>query len=232
MCWPHAYYNLRRDNPNSSALSKEKVFCISDEFDFIHKKIEESHLEIKDVLYKQCFYFRHLSNLWAMERIAPKYRQDLYERMRLDTQQALAAGEIAFERLSDTYRREVFTLLRQGIYREGWTKPELMITGHAAFCLNKSKEIWIYGAGMHGEKVFHRLEQLGCKDKIKGVLVTSPDGNDKLFLGYPVQSIEQYRISEEHIIIVAVGKKNSREVLQTLEEYQVENYITKDELFM
>jgi hypothetical protein len=51
-------------------------------------------------------------------------------------------------------------------------------------------------------------------------------------LGYPVQSIEQYRISEEHIIIVAVGKKNSREVLQTLEEYQVENYITKDELFM
>lgn len=35
-CIPDVFYNLRRDNPGSSYMAKDKIFCFCDEFRYIH----------------------------------------------------------------------------------------------------------------------------------------------------------------------------------------------------
>ena len=49
---PQSFYNLRRDNPNSSINSKGKVYCIRDEYDFV-----KSYLDNHPALYAKALPF-------------------------------------------------------------------------------------------------------------------------------------------------------------------------------
>lgn len=72
-----AYVYYRQDNENSSVKNKEKVYCICDEYNEIHKYIQKNE-KLKDC--EQFIYAQHFkAYYWNMARIAPKFRKEFYK---------------------------------------------------------------------------------------------------------------------------------------------------------
>ena len=89
-----AFYNLRRDNPNSSIYSKEKVFALCDEYDFIKNKVLEIHPEREKEILCIVFLYRLRSYIGTLARIDKKYRQIFYNKIQEDFNTAFEKGEI------------------------------------------------------------------------------------------------------------------------------------------
>ena len=73
-------YYLRRDNPNSSVNSREKVYCICDEMNFIRSFMDrkpEIYYNFKDIFWESCFR-KYIFNL---KRIASLYKLEFIRYM-------------------------------------------------------------------------------------------------------------------------------------------------------
>lgn len=72
-----AYVYYRNDNPSSSVKSKDKVYCICDEFDEIHRYINE-HKELAD--YEQFIYAEEfLKYRWNLNRIDKQFKEEFFQ---------------------------------------------------------------------------------------------------------------------------------------------------------
>lgn len=69
------FYMLRRDNPNSSFLSKGKVYCVRDEYDFILEYLIKRP-ELYDRLITLYWPIRFGAYMFTYKRIAPEYKLD------------------------------------------------------------------------------------------------------------------------------------------------------------
>ena len=70
---------IRRDNPNSSVLSKQKVYSMCEEYDFIRNfLLKNPKLEKKFI---EMFFWKKYSNyLFTYKRIDAAYKQDFMKR--------------------------------------------------------------------------------------------------------------------------------------------------------
>ena len=88
-----AFYQLRRDNPNSSVHSKEKVFCIFDEYAFI-ERILRANPE-KEKTFIRIFQKKKFDNcLYHYSRIGDEFKVNFLCRMRNEFSKARDAGEL------------------------------------------------------------------------------------------------------------------------------------------
>lgn len=72
---PESFYNLRRDNPNSSIMSKGKVYCIRDEYDYI-KTYLDNHPELLRKALPFYWWARFGAYQYNYRRIAKEYRPE------------------------------------------------------------------------------------------------------------------------------------------------------------
>lgn len=223
-----AFYNLRRDNPNSSIHSREKVFCICDEYDFIRKQVLETRLPSQKELLHQAFYYRFLNYLTTMHRIDVRYRQGFFERMKKDFVDALQWGEISAARLT----RDQWTYIHTVITQPGACSIECdRLSGHAKQSLLQTDAIIIYGAGKWAKEVYERLLALGFRDKVVCFLVTEKEGNPSALYGMPVYSLQEYVLSEKSLIILGISDAYRDEVRKKLAFLRKNNILKKWELF-
>ena len=78
-----AFYQLRRDNPNSSVKSKEKVFCICDEYDFI-EKILNKHPIVKHRIYPMFLLRKYYNYMWTLNRVGDEFKLMFLKRFARD----------------------------------------------------------------------------------------------------------------------------------------------------
>lgn len=110
-------YFLRRDNPNSSVMSKGKVFAICDEYDYIRNLLKERGL---DEYLPMCANRRFGNYEWTARRIGDCHRPVFFERYAQDFRRLEEAGEL---------RRELFT-------PSDWMKiHEVMQWGSGYYCV-------------------------------------------------------------------------------------------------
>ena len=110
MILPKAYYRNRRDNPNSSVMSKEKVYCMSQEFDYI-RDILMSDREIWE-RFKGMYWFKKYHNyMFTYERIDDKYKKQFLERMSAEYRRALQKGELKKDIFTDLEWKKVNSLI-------------------------------------------------------------------------------------------------------------------------
>jgi glycosyltransferase involved in cell wall biosynthesis len=87
------YYMNRRDNPNSSVKSKEKVFCIRDEYDFIYNFLL-SHPELKQ-RYIYIYSLKKFHNyIFTYQRIADEFKIMFLEHFSETFQLAMSKNEL------------------------------------------------------------------------------------------------------------------------------------------
>ncbi|TNH36833.1 glycosyltransferase family 2 protein [Campylobacter helveticus] len=86
-----AYYYYRRDNMGSSCNSKEKVYCLCDEYDFIRKYLNKEKIE------KYAFilsYLRFGSYCWNMNRIDESFYFEFLCQFQKDFQKIVNDDEL------------------------------------------------------------------------------------------------------------------------------------------
>jgi len=101
------YFN-RRDNPNSSVYSKNKVFCNCEEYKFIEHILKEND-ELFDK-YKYIFQFKKFTNyLWHLRRIATfspewseAYLENFYKEFKVAEEMGLLDKE-TFDSINSNY---------------------------------------------------------------------------------------------------------------------------------
>lgn len=106
------YYMNRRDNPNSSVHSKEKVFCMNDEYIMLrqflrdNKSLEERFLGI--------YNFKRFGNyIFSYRRVGDEYKMLYLERFYEEFKEAYENNEID-ESLFTAYGREQLSYILKG----------------------------------------------------------------------------------------------------------------------
>ena len=109
-------YLLRRDNPDSSFYSKDKVFALCGEYDFIRAFIQNRPELADDRLARleMCAVQRFHNYQWTMNRIDPELRPLFAERFHDDFVALEAAGELNRERFTPDECNELRTVLYSG----------------------------------------------------------------------------------------------------------------------
>lgn len=88
-----ALYFNRRDNPNSSVHSKEKVYCANEEFLFIRKFLKNNPDLEKEFLYQFSLKKYH-TYLFTLERIAWEYKREYLRSISKEFCEAEKNGEL------------------------------------------------------------------------------------------------------------------------------------------
>ena len=87
------YYHNRRDNPNSSVKSKEKVYCMNIEYDYIQDLLKRD----PDIWnrFKYMYWWKKFQNyLFTLNRIAPQFKEGFLARMGMEYKRAIQQEEI------------------------------------------------------------------------------------------------------------------------------------------
>ena len=87
-----AFYMIRRDNPNSSVKSKEKVYCMCEEYDFIRKFLANKP-NIERRLAPVCAYFRFGNYWFTLDRIADEFKLEFCIKFSEDIKKIVGCGE-------------------------------------------------------------------------------------------------------------------------------------------
>lgn len=119
------------------------------------------------------------------------------------------------------YQYMIDTIVDKIVYRDIFKKQyrnysEILDKNQKIYIFAKKfSSIYIYGAGVSGQKCLDILEN-GYKQKIKGFLVSDGHKKNEEVKGIPVIEISQICPKEEDGIIVALNLENMLEVLQEL----------------
>lgn len=87
------YYRNRRDNPNSSVASREKVYCMNVEFDHIRNLLMEDR-ELWERFQSMYWWLKYRNYWFTYDRIADRYKEEYLNRMRLEFRRALRLEQL------------------------------------------------------------------------------------------------------------------------------------------
>ena len=88
------YYRNRRDNPNSSVKSKEKVYCMNVEYDYIRDLL----MRDKEIWerFQYMYWWRKYHNYWfTYNRIDDSYKKEYKNRMCQEYKRAMELGQLS-----------------------------------------------------------------------------------------------------------------------------------------
>lgn len=107
------YYHNRRDNPNSSVKSKEKVYCMNIEYDYIQDILKRD----PEIWYRfrSMYWWKKFHNYeFTLGRIDPKYRDEFLNRMGMEYKRALQLNELDPADFNHTQWKRIQKIVKNG----------------------------------------------------------------------------------------------------------------------
>lgn len=106
-----AYYRNRRDNPNSSVKSKEKVYCMNIEYDFI-RDILMNDPEIWERFKHMYWWCKFKNYTFTYQRIDSSYKKQYLIRMQQEFKRAFQLDEISQDSFDDYEWKRIQMMLK------------------------------------------------------------------------------------------------------------------------
>lgn len=208
-------YNLRRDNFDSSFFSKEKMHCIRDEYDFIHKIIEEADIDNKQTLLEYCFKFRFYAYTGQERRLNDHNFTIFYKYLWEDTHKALEKNEINLKLFQQKYMMYL-------VYVLNCDEPLRFISSDfvrtdTMNLMTNSDNIYLYGAGIIGRQIYEKLQEIGLESKVKGFIVTDKSNKTNID-GLQVFQYDEVQVGPDDIIIISVKDAFKQEIEDILRD--------------
>ncbi|MBR2179778.1 MAG: glycosyltransferase [Selenomonadaceae bacterium] len=223
-----AFVHYRVDNPNSSVKSKQKVYCIFDEFD----EIEKFLLKRKE-FYNPCRYiFESMIKFQRCEyhfsRIDDQFKFDFLQRMSKEFQKDNAAGYLnknfwQEDKWSDVQtllldEKEYFYMLCRKIKLSRMYKNDFISK------IKSFENIYIYGAGKVANYMLFELFRRHFS--VKEIIVSQLENNPSFLEGIPVNVLEKSNFDrEKDVILLALKEKDQPEILYKLSNEGCRNII-------
>ena len=136
------YYRNRRDNPDSSVKSKEKVYCINAEYDYIRGILLKDPALWERFRHMYWFkkYHNYMGTLWGIDE---KYREEYLMRFSEELKRGIALGDLV---------REPFSC-------NAWNNIRSITEDPKKYYLTR-----VYPAGMN-QKVFEQMQALETENR-------------------------------------------------------------------
>lgn len=215
------FYNYRIDNEGASAFSKQKVYAMKNEFDFI-REFMISHHEKREEMYKICFHLRMLAYLSTLERIATYLKIGFAKSIVEECKYYEGLGEACYDWFSE---KQMLIIKSPERYVDeekiGYKEIGKAILGFPV--------ILIYGAGKCGERIICRVKQSKTDTQMIKVAVTSLNGGNMQCQGEEVCEIADCVIDKEKCLVILAVKENTEtycEMLENLRKLQFHNIIS------
>lgn len=104
------YYRNRRDNPNSSVQSKEKVYCMNIEYDYIRDILMQNQ-QLWDRFKAMYWWKKYFNYMFTFDRIGEQYKKEYLERMGLEFKRAMQKDELSREVFTDLEWKKIQSLI-------------------------------------------------------------------------------------------------------------------------
>jgi len=103
-------YRNRRDNPNSSVASKEKVYCMNVEYDYIRDLLMEDRA-IWERFQSMYWWCKYQNYMFTHSRIADHYKQEYMDRMAQEYKRAAQLGQLKKEDFAPDQWRTIQSMI-------------------------------------------------------------------------------------------------------------------------
>lgn len=222
-----AFYHYRIDNPNASMYSTNKIYAVSNEYDFVDRILEEMGEDGKPFR-RWSRYIRIRDNVDMISRAAEEKQLLLAERVREELICGLKEGLVDAALFSKQHKAMLFDVLADpqayvARIREERKRIADATSGYDA--------ILVYGAGKIGRWTQDMLRNGRINTKIQAFAVTSSEGNAQELLGVPIRQIDDLpEYKEDALVIISVGKAAAPAVEEKLKELGFRHYIRAAEL--
>lgn len=217
-----AFYHYRIDNLNSSIHSKEKVFAVCDEYEYIYHIINQMGEEGKTFC-KWASYFKIVDCLANILRVDDQYKDVLAERVRKEFLLAIERGDIEINLYSNYLKSRLFDISISPI---SYVKKEKERIKKIDDVINLYDQIAIYGAGILGQRMYEVLRVCRRNIKVKYFAVTDLEGNPDSLYGVPVKQIDELlRYKENMLVIISIGKKYIQEIEHRIKAMGFPHYV-------
>lgn len=216
-----SFYNYRQDNMSASSHSKQKVYAMKSEFDFI-RDFMIAHQDNRKELYKICFHLRMMAYLFTLSRIDLSLKQEFARTIERECQYFEQQGEACYDWLDEAH----ISILKN---------PVKYVDEVAIGCRELEKaiseypNIIVYGAGIYGERAVIRLHNCMGQNQTLRVAVTSLGGKTMRCQGESVCEITDcIGDRETGLVILAVKEETDayQEMRANLKRLQFKNVIS------
>lgn len=218
-----AFYNYRQDNMFSSVHSRKKVFAMKNEFDFIREFIDAQG-ETDRNLYRICFHLRMLEYIGTLRRIDLSLKKEFARVIEEEHIFYEEQNEASYERMTE----DQISIINNPVnYVEDVLIGYKEITSEV---ISGYKNIVVYGAGVHGEKVVYRVKEVKAEHQTLKVAVTSLNGRSVTCQGENVCELSDCVYDKESSLVILAVKENSdafREMLDCLRKHKFPHIISE-----
>ncbi len=237
---PEITVNYRMTNGNSSINSPSKTFCICNEFNHIEKHLDkiEASAEIRQI--EQIM--KYMKYEWNFRRLGEQYQYAFLLEMAAQFREADEKGLLKRNLwptwLWDDMERMLSDTDGWFLSRARQVIPDQVAVGEREYlrlCRKgvrdalKEGDYFFYGAGRIAERMLERFRDAGIKDP-QGIIVTNK-AEEATFHSLPVFGIDEMELSDDRVVMVAVGKRLLPEVYGELLKRGHRNVIVPDSLF-
>lgn len=217
-----SYYRYRQDNPNSSVLNKEKVFCICDEHQFIYdilKSNKELFFEYNDVFQ----VVKYANYVFAFNRIADKYKKGFAKKIQEDYKYSINNAEMDWSRLTSTEIENIKAIISRGnqIVDDYLLKVKKLYEK-----IQNYEEIVIYGAGVKAKEILDLLNGYWGTFKNVYFAVSEMKDDNLIYYGYLVKSIYEFADKKDEVaVLIGVSDKYREELLEVVRTLDFKNIV-------
>lgn len=223
-----AFLHYRKDNPDSSMKSRNKIYCIFDEFDeierfFSNRKelIDPFHFALEPLKFRQCeFHYSHIDD---------KFKFEFFNRMYEEFIKDNSAGY-----LNENYWRtgewqsvqELLADKEKLFYKYYKISQKSKLFVQNFFGLIKSfRNIYVYGAGKRTIMTLTRIFRWKL-DNLKAIVVSSMKNNPQSVADIPVMMIDEANIDKNFdVILISIKDDNQYPILYKLQSDGYRNII-------
>ena len=216
-----AYLHYRIDNAGSSVHSKGKIFCVSDEYDYMEAFLQKHGRSAMQHQWAAKLFFQHI--MANESRIAPAYWGRFWQRA---LEQLMQAHRHGWFDHALTENPKAWLMQRLSVRQQ----RKLAVAGFW-LGLHGAPHVYLYGAGQVAKGL---LKEMGCHGiHASGMIVSQLEGNPAEVAGVPVYTLENAPADREHdAVVIAVSPKKpeiQQEIFLALEEAGYRNVIVLTE---
>ncbi|MCH5281303.1 MAG: glycosyltransferase [Lachnospiraceae bacterium] len=212
-----AFYLYRQDNPMASIKSKDKIYVMSDEYDYAEKKLREKGASKESL--DRCNYYRLIRHMGTFIRVGDEYKREFCDKADQDHKKY---AKISMEQ--ENYKKWYEEI---AVDPDGFCHRFIAYKTKVYTKLKTADQILIYGCGNLGQLIFRHLLNMGMYHKISCFMI-SGEADVNEIAGIPVRVMEKGKtLSENLLVILAVSEKSTAytEIADILMESGVKEWL-------
>lgn len=225
-----AYYYYKQDNPNSSVNSDKKLYCMKNEYDFIHSILDTNN-EKNMQYYNICFFHRMRGYLFTIQLLSEDKKRVLAEVLRNECKIYEDKNEIDWSLFSEGELQTIRSICKEP---EKYVENINRKVSHVRNAILGFSHIVIYGFGNYGKNIYDLIWRNAEKGvKIDFAVSDISKEKDRQYRSSRIVAIEDVKNERESVLIVLAVKEQSKafdEMSTTLKIHKFENILSYHEL--